>query len=115
VSQLTKIECIIRPNKLIEVKDALGKLGIKGMTITEAIGCGLTKGHTEVDWNVEFDINLLPKTKIETVVTDDLVDQVVKVILQAARTGEIGDGKIFTSPITNAIRIRTGEAGEGAI
>ena len=112
---MTKIECIIRPNKLIEVKDALGKLGVKGMTIIEAIGCGLTKGHTELDWNTEFDINLLPKTKIEIVVTDSMVDQVSKVILQAARTGERGDGKIFTSPIESALRIRTGEAGESAI
>ena len=112
---MTKIECIIRPNKMIEVKDALGRLGVKGMTITEAIGCGLTKGHTELNWSDEFDINLLPKTKVEIVVTDSLVDQVIKVIMQAARTGEIGDGKIFTYPIKNAIRIRTGESGESAI
>jgi nitrogen regulatory protein P-II 1 len=112
---MTKIECIIRPNKLVEVKDALGKLGVKGMTITEAIGCGLTKGHTEIDWNAEFDINLLPKTKIELVVSDSLVDQVIKVILQNARTGEMGDGKIFTYPVKEAIRIRTGETGESAI
>ncbi len=112
---MTKIECIIRPGKLVEVKDALGKLGVKGMTITEAIGCGLTKGHTELDWNTEFDINLLPKTKIEMVVSDSLQDQVIKVILHAARTGEMGDGKIFTYPIKEAIRIRTGETGESAI
>ncbi|MGD0153053.1 MAG: P-II family nitrogen regulator [Thermacetogeniaceae bacterium] len=112
---MTKIECILRPNKLIDVKDALGKLGVKGMTITEAIGCGLTKGHTELNLDDEFAVNLLPKTKVEIVVTDSLVDQVIKVILESARTGEIGDGKIFIYPVANAIRIRTGESGEGAI
>jgi nitrogen regulatory protein PII len=115
VLQMTKIECILRPNKLIEVKNALGKLGIHGMTITEAIGCGLQRGHSELDWNDEYDINLLPKTKVEVVVADELVDEVIKVIVQAARTGEIGDGKIFVYPIANTIRIRTGEAGDSAI
>jgi nitrogen regulatory protein P-II 1 len=113
---MTKIECILRPNKILEVKDALGNIGIKGMTITEAIGCGLQKGHTDIDnWNNEFDITLLSKTKIEMVVMDEMVDNVVKVIIKAARTGEFGDGKIFTYPIGNAIRVRTGETGENAI
>lgn len=113
---MTKIECILRPNKILEVKDALGNIGISGMTVTEAIGCGLQKGHLDVDnWNTEFNITLLPKTKIEIVVLDEMVDKVVDVIIKAARTGDIGDGKIFTYPVGNAIRIRTGETGETAL
>jgi nitrogen regulatory protein P-II 1 len=112
---MTKIECILRPNAILELKNALGKLGIKGMTVTEAIGFGLQKGHKGENWNTELNINLLPKTKIELVVSDNRVDQVIKVIIKTARTGEIGDGKIFTYPIGNAIRIRTGETGESAI
>jgi nitrogen regulatory protein P-II 1 len=113
---MTKIECILRPGKIAEVKEALSKIGVNGMTVTEAIGCGLQKGHTdEIDWKTDNDINLLPKTKIEMVVTDPQVDAVVKTIINIARTGEIGDGKIFTYPVTNAIRIRTGEIGEKAI
>ena len=112
---MTKIECILRPNKIIEVKDALCKLGVHGMTVTEAIGCGLQKGHTELEWDLEPDINLLPKTKVEIVVKDSMVDEVINVIIRSAQTGEIGDGKIFTYPVENAIRIRTGETGEDAI
>ena len=112
---MTKIECILRPNAILELKNALGKLGIKGMTVTEAIGFGFQKGHKGENWNTELNINLLPKTKIELVVSDNRVDQVIKVIIKTARTGEIGDGKIFTYPIGNAIRIRTGETGESAI
>jgi nitrogen regulatory protein P-II 1 len=112
---MTKIECILRPNAILELKNALGKLGIKGMTITEAIGFGLQKGHTEENWNTELNINLLPKTKVEIVVSDDMVNDITKTIISAVRTGAIGDGKIFTYPIGNAIRIRTGETGEKAI
>jgi nitrogen regulatory protein P-II 1 len=112
---MTKIECILRPNAILELKNAVGKLGIKGMTITEAIGFGLQKGHKEENWNTELNINLLPKTKVEMVVSDDLVDEIIQTIISAVRTGEIGDGKIFTYPIGNAIRIRTGETGENAI
>ena len=117
---MTKIECILRPNKVLEVKDALGKIGINGMTVTEAIGCGLQKGHSDIldieDWDSEFNsIALLPKTKIEMVVSDEMLDKVIDVIIAAARTGEIGDGKIFTYPIKNAIRIRTGETGDKVI
>jgi nitrogen regulatory protein P-II 1 len=112
---MTKIECILRPSVILEVKNALGKLGIRGMTVIEAIGFGSQRGHTEDNWNTEFDVNLLPKTKIEMVVSDERVDEVVNVIIAIARTGEIGDGKIFTYPIGNAIRIRTGETGEGAV
>ena len=113
---MTKIECILRPGKVKEVKDILSKIGIKGMTVTEAIGCGLQKGHKDVDdWNDEYGVMLLPKTKIEMVVADEMVDKVVNAIVKAARTGKIGDGKIFTYPIKNAIRIRTGETGSKAI
>jgi nitrogen regulatory protein P-II 1 len=112
---MTKIECILRPSKILDVKNALGELGIKGMTVTEAIGCGWQKGHVNDDWNTELNINLLPKTKIEMVVPDNVVDQVVDLIVEVSRTGEIGDGKIFTYPIGNAIRVRTGEKGEVAI
>jgi nitrogen regulatory protein P-II 1 len=113
---MTKVECILRPNKIAEVKDALSGLGINGMTVTEVIGCGFQKGHTEgLDWNTELNINLLPKIKVEMVVPDGVVDKVIKTIISVAKTGEIGDGKIFTSPISNAIRIRTGETGDKAI
>lgn len=113
---MTKIECILRPNNILEVKNALGNIGIHGMTVTEAIGCGLQKGHLDIDnWNTEYNITLLPKTKIEIVVLDEVVDKVIDVIIKATRTGEIGDGKIFTYPVGNAIRIRTGETGDKAL
>ncbi len=112
---MTKIECILRPNKISEILESLGQLGIKGMTVTEAIGCGLQKGHTKDNWNTELNINLLPKTKIEMVVSDSMLDEVIEKIIEISRTGEIGDGKIFTYPIGNAIRIRTGETGISAI
>jgi len=112
---MTKIECILRPDRILEVRNILGNLGIKGMTVNEVIGCGLQKGHMRDEWNTEFNINLLPKTKIEMVVSDRMVDEVIKAIIKISRTGEIGDGKIFTYPIGNAIRIRTGETGENAI
>lgn len=115
VLKMTKVECILRPSSVIKVKDALGKLGIKGMTVIEAIGFGSQKGHTEEKWSPEFDIALLPKTKMEMVVSDEKVDQIIEVIIEVARTGEIGDGKIFTYPIRNAVRIRTGETGENAV
>jgi nitrogen regulatory protein P-II 1 len=113
--EMTKVECILRPDVVLEIKNALGKLGIRGMTVMEAIGFGSQKGYTEETWSPEFDINLLPKTKIEMVVSDDRLDEVVNVIIGIARTGQFGDGKIFTYPIGNAIRIRTGETGEGAV
>jgi len=112
---MTKIECILGPDKILDIRNVLGKLGIKGMTVTEVIGFGLQKGHTRDDWNTELNINLLPKTKIEMVVSNSMVDEVTKAIIEISRTGEIGDGKIFTYPIGNAIRIRTGETGENAI
>lgn len=112
---MTKVECILRPGKLEDVKDALNKYGIHGMTVTQVIGCGLQKGRKEVYRGTEYSINLLPKVKLEIVVKDGDVDEVVKIISETARSGEIGDGKIFTYRIENAIRIRTGETGEAAI
>jgi Nitrogen regulatory protein PII len=112
---MTKIECILRPNKVLDLRNALSRFGVKGMTVTEVIGCGLQKGRIEDNWNTELNINLLPKTKIEMVVSDEMVDEIIQSIIKICRTGEIGDGKIFTSPIGNAIRIRTGETGGKAI
>lgn len=112
---MKKIEAIIRPIKLDEVKDALGKFGIHGMTVTEVIGCGLQKGKTEVYRGTEYTIDLLSKIKIEIVVKDKWVDEVIRIIIDTARSGEIGDGKIFISSVEKAVRIRTGEAGDEAI
>lgn len=112
---MTKIECILRPGKLENVKDALNEYGIHGMTVTQVIGCGLQKGRTEVYRGTEYSINLLPKIKLEMVIPDKSVGEVIKIISDTARTGEIGDGKIFTYRIDNAIRIRTGETGDEAI
>lgn len=112
---MKKIEAIIRPSKLDDVKEALGQFDVHGMTVTEVIGCGLQKGKTEVYRGTEYTIDLLPKVKMEIVVADKWVDEVIRVITDAARTGEIGDGKIFVYSITEAVRIRTGESGEAAI
>jgi len=112
---LTKIECVLRPGKLENVKEALNQYGVHGMTVTQVIGCGHQKGRTEVYRGTEYSINLLPKIKVEMVIPDKNVSEVIKIISDAARTGEIGDGKIFTYKIDNAVRIRTGEMGEGAI
>jgi len=112
---MTKIECIIRPGQLEIVKEALGKFGIHGMTVSQVMGCGLQKGRTEVYRGTEYSINLLPKVKVEIVVSDTFVEQVMKVVSEAARTGEIGDGKIFTTRVEDVMRIRTGEKGEDAL
>lgn len=112
---MKKIEAIIRPAKLEDVKDALGKFGINGLTVTNVIGCGLQKGRKEVYRGNEFEVNLLPKMKLEIIVSDEKVEKVVNIITEEARTGGIGDGKIFVYDIANAIRIRTGETGESAI
>ncbi|PKM47777.1 MAG: transcriptional regulator [Firmicutes bacterium HGW-Firmicutes-8] len=112
---MKKIEAIIRPSKLDEIKDALGLFGIHGMTVTEVIGCGLQKGKKEVYRGTEYTIDLLPKIKIEIVVRDKWVDEVIRIFINTARTGEIGDGKIFVYAVENAVRIRTGEGGEEAI
>lgn len=103
------IKAIVRPNKVDEVKDALGKLSISGMTVTEVRGHGKQKGHTAIYRGKEYNVSLLPKMQIETVVPDAVVEDVVKAIIQAARTGEIGDGRVFVIPVTQSYKIRTGE------
>ena len=112
---MKKIEAIIKPFKLEEVKDALHELGIQGMTVTEAKGFGRQKGHTEIYRGSEYTVDFLPKLKIELVITDDLVERAVAAIIKGAKTGKIGDGKIFVSPIEEAIRIRTEEKGDQAV
>ena len=103
------IKAIVRPNKVDEVKDALGKLNVSGVTVTEVRGHGKQKGHTAIYRGQEYNVSLLPKMEIEVVVPDDIVDDAVKVIIQAARTGEIGDGRVFVLPVGESYRIRTGE------
>ena len=103
------IKCIIRPNKVDEVKDALAKLNIAGMTVTEVRGHGKQKGHTAIYRGKEYNVSLLPKMEIEVVVPDQLADDAIKAIVAAARTGEIGDGRVFVMPVTESYRIRTGE------
>jgi nitrogen regulatory protein P-II 1 len=112
---MKKIEAIIKPFKLDEVKEALHEVGIKGITVTEAKGFGRQKGHTELYRGAEYVVDFLPKVKIEVVCSDDLADRAVEAISQAARTGRIGDGKIFISEIQEVIRIRTGERGDDAV
>ncbi|MEW6602511.1 MAG: P-II family nitrogen regulator [Nitrospirota bacterium] len=112
---MKKIEAIIKPFKLDEVKKALNELGVQGMTVTEVKGFGRQKGHIEFYRGVEYDINFVPKMKIEIVVSEQMAEKTVALIQEHAKTGEIGDGKIFVYPIENIIRIRTGESGEAAI
>jgi len=112
---MKKIEAIIKPFKLEEVKDALGEVGIQGMTVTEVKGFGRQKGHTEIYRGSEYTVDFLPKVKIELVLSDKLVETALAAIIKAARTGKIGDGKVFVSPMEQALRIRTGEAGDNAI
>lgn len=112
---MKKIEAIIKPFKLDEVKNALTKIGVQGMTVTEVKGFGRQKGHTESYRGTEYAIDFLPKSKIELIVPDELVTQVIETIGRAAKTGKIGDGKIFLSPVEEVIRIRTGERGRNAI
>jgi nitrogen regulatory protein PII len=103
------IKAVVRPNKVDEVKEALAKLSISGMTVTEVRGHGKQKGHTAVYRGKEYNVSLLPKMEIEVVVQDGIVDEVIAAIIQAARTGEIGDGRVFVIPVDQAYRIRTGE------
>jgi nitrogen regulatory protein P-II 1 len=112
---MKKIEAIIKPFKLDETKDALSELGISGMTVTEVKGFGRQKGHTEIYRGSEYTVDFLPKIKLEVVVDDGEADSAVEAILKAAKTGKIGDGKVFVSPIDQAIRIRTEEKGANAV
>jgi len=112
---MKKIEAIIKPFKLEEVKDALGEVGIEGMTVTEVKGFGRQKGHTEIYRGSEYTVDFLPKIKIELVIADDKLDEAVLAIVQSARTGKIGDGKVFVTPVDEAVRIRTEETGAAAV
>jgi len=112
---MKKIEAIIKPFKLEEVKDALGEVGIEGMTVTEVKGFGRQKGHTEIYRGSEYTVDFLPKIKIELVLGDDKLDEAVEAIVKAAKTGKIGDGKVFVSTIDEAVRIRTEEKGVAAV
>ncbi len=112
---MKKIEAIIKPFKLEEVKDALAEIGVEGMTVTEVKGFGRQKGHTEIYRGSEYTVEFLPKVKVEVVVVDGLVDKAVSTIVAAAKTGKIGDGKVFVLPVEHAIRIRTEETGEKAV
>jgi nitrogen regulatory protein P-II 1 len=112
---MKKIEAIIKPFKLDDVREALSDVGITGMTVTEVKGFGRQKGHTELYRGAEYMVDFLPKTKIEIVIADDLLDLCIETIMEVARTGKIGDGKIFVSPVEKIIRIRTGEENESAV
>jgi nitrogen regulatory protein P-II 1 len=113
--QMKKIEAFIKPFKLDDVKSALMEIGIKGLTVSEVKGFGRQKGHTELYRGSEYRVDFLPKSKLEMFVTDEEVDNVVETIVKVARTGAIGDGKIFILPVEDAIRIRTGESGESVL
>ncbi|HOB47408.1 MAG TPA: P-II family nitrogen regulator [Zoogloea sp.] len=112
---MKKIEAVIKPFKLDEVREALSEVGITGLTVTEVKGFGRQKGHTELYRGAEYVVDFLPKIKIEVVVKGDVVEQAVEAIIKAARTGKIGDGKIFVMPVEQVVRIRTGETNESAI
>ncbi|AMO35860.1 MULTISPECIES: P-II family nitrogen regulator [Thauera] len=112
---MKKIEAIVKPFKLDEVRESLSEVGITGLTVTEVKGFGRQKGHTELYRGAEYVVDFLPKIKVEVVLADDMVDQAVEAIVKAARTGKIGDGKIFVTSVEQVIRIRTGETNEAAI
>jgi nitrogen regulatory protein P-II 1 len=112
---MKKLEAIIKPFKLEEVKEALAELGIEGMTVTEVKGFGRQKGHTEIYRGSEYTVDFLPKVKIEVVLADSRVESAVSAIVKSAKTGKIGDGKVFVTAIENAVRIRTDETGEQAV
>ncbi len=112
---MKKVEAIIRPFRIDDVREALSELGVKGMTLTEVKGYGRQKGHTELYRGSEYQIDFLPKVKLEVVVADQLVDKVVDTIVAAAKTGQVGDGKIFVYPVEDVVRVRTGESGEAAL
>ncbi len=113
--KITKIDIVTRPNKLDELKEAMNRIGVRGMTVSQVYGCGLQKGHTEVYRGQEYHINLVPKLKVEIVVCEVPVEQVLETAQQVLRTGQVGDGKIFVYNVENAVRIRTGAFGDAAI
>ena len=112
---MKKIEAYIKPFKLDDVKSALMEIGVKGISVSEVRGFGRQKGHTELYRGSEYKVDFLPKSKLEIVTRDDMVDEIINVISKVARTGQVGDGKIFVIPVEDAIRIRTGESGDGSI
>ncbi len=112
---MKQVTAVIKPFKLDEVREALADVGVSGLTVTEVKGFGRQKGHTELYRGAEYVVDFLPKVKVEAVVADDLVEQAIEAIQKAARTGKIGDGKIFVTPIEQVVRIRTGETGEAAV
>jgi nitrogen regulatory protein P-II 1 len=112
---MKKIEAIIRHERLQEVQDALDQLGVSGLTVSEVVGCGRQKGYTEQYRGVQANISLLPKIKVESVVPSDVADSVVEAIVGAARTGRVGDGRVFVYPVEQSVRIRTGESGEESV
>ena len=112
---MKKIEAIIRHERLQEVQDALDQLGVSGLTVSEVVGCGRQKGYTEQYRGVQANISLLAKIQVESVVPTDLVDRAVEAIVEAARTGNVGDGRVFVYPIEQSVRIRTGESGEDSV
>jgi nitrogen regulatory protein P-II 1 len=112
---MKKIEAIIKPFKLDEVREGLSEMGITGLTVTEVKGFGRQKGHTELYRGAEYVVDFLPKVKVELVLTESLVERAIETIIKAARTGKIGDGKIFVTDVDQVIRIRTGESGENAV
>src|SRR5947207_11686982 len=112
---MKKVEAIIKPFKLDEVREALSEIGVSGLTVTEVKGFGRQKGHTELYRGAEYVVDFLPKVKVEVIVGDNLVERAIEAIVKAARTGKIGDGKIFVTGVEQTIRIRTGESGEAAV
>ena len=112
---MKKVEAIIKPFKLDEVKEALNAVGVQGMTITEVRGFGRQKGHTELYRGAEYVVDFLPKVKVEVIIADNLVDRAIEAVVKAAHTGKIGDGKIFVTAVEQVVRIRTGESGEAAV
>jgi nitrogen regulatory protein P-II 1 len=112
---MKKVEAIIKPFKLDEVREALSEIGVSGLTVTEVKGFGRQKGHTELYRGAEYVVDFLPKVKVEVIVADNLVERVIEAVIKAARTGKIGDGKIFVTSVEQVVRIRTGESGEAAV
>src|SRR5690242_3137839 len=112
---MKKVEAIIKPFKLDEVREALSEIGVTGLTVTEVKGFGRQKGHTELYRGAEYVVDFLPKVKVEVIIADNLVERAIEAVVKAARTGKIGDGKIFVTSIEQTVRIRTGESGEAAV